>query len=49
MELKLIGVSVENYNTLKKLGAMGDTSNDVIDQLLKEHKSKHKTLEVSAR
>ena len=34
--LKLIAVTNENYNSLKKLGNAGDSFNDVVTKLLKE-------------
>lgn len=36
-KLKLIGVTRENYLRLKKLGYAGDSFNDVVTMLLREH------------
>lgn len=38
MKHKLIAVSEENYQILRKLGNLGDTYNDVISALLKRNK-----------
>ena len=38
-KLKLIAVNYENYWHLKNLGKAGDSFNDVVTRILKEHKT----------
>jgi predicted CopG family antitoxin len=45
MAHKLIAVSEENFEILKKMGDLGDTYNDVITRLLQ----KSKAMEVTAQ
>lgn len=42
--LKMISLSPENYQALKKLGRAGDSFNDVITEMLKQIQSKTKPL-----
>lgn len=44
--LKMISLSPENYNALKKLGGAGDSFNDVVTKVLKQIKDKQQNKEL---
>jgi hypothetical protein len=40
-EFKIIKVSPETHKELQKLGMKGDTFDDIVKKLIKEHKERH--------